>query len=204
MAGMLFVLADKESKNQTPLKPLAYFGPRTPSASDSGYHKVGAFSLVNQFGDTVHEDTFRESIYVADFFFTTCQSICPIMSNRMAEVVGAFGNNPKVKFLSVTVNPEHDSVSVLLDYAKAHRAERGRWHFCTGAKPHLYELARKGFLLNAEQGDGGPNDFIHTQNFALIDPAQHIRGYYDGTDSLEMIRLIRDIRLLEHEAFGKK
>jgi protein SCO1/2 len=203
-AVLLFFLALRESGNPAPLKPLPFFGPRTPSATDSGYHKVGPFSMINQFGDSIHENEFQECIYVADFFFTTCQSICPIMSNRMASAAEAFRENPRIKFLSITVNPEHDSVNVLFDYAKAHGAERGKWHFCTGPKPHLYELARKGFLLNAAEGDGGPNDFIHTQNFALVDPGQHIRGYYDGTDSLDVLRLIKDIQVLEQEAFGKK
>jgi protein SCO1/2 len=204
LAGLVFFFAFKQSNHPAPLKSLPYFGPRNPSATDSGYHKVGPFVLINQFGDTVREREFEGCIYVTDFFFTTCQSICPIMSNRMANVVDAFGDKPNVKFLSVTVNPEHDSVNVLLDYAKAHGAVKGKWHFCTGAKPHLYELARKGFLLNAAQGDGGPNDFIHTQNFALIDPDQHIRGYYDGTDSLDVLRLIKDIRVLDLETMGKK
>lgn len=117
----------------------------------------------------------------------------------MEVVAKEFSGNKKVKFLSHTVNPENDSVNVLYDYAKAHHANAEQWHFVTGDKKQLYNMARESYLLNAEIGDGGPNDFIHTQNFALIDTKKNIRGFYDGTDKKDVQRLVKDIKILLKE-----
>jgi protein SCO1/2 len=118
------------------------------------------------------------------------------MSNEMELLAKHFEGNSQVKFISHTVNPEIDSVPVLADYAKAHHANPNQWYLVTGDKKQLYELARKGYFLNTEDGDGGPNDFIHTQNFALVDKYKHIRGFYDGTNHKEMENLIEDIEIL--------
>ena len=157
------------------------------------------FSFINQEGKTVTQKDFDGSIYVADFFFTTCQTICPIMSTEMEKVAAAFNGNKSVKILSHTVNPEYDSVAVLAEYARLHHADAKQWIFVTGDKKEIYSIARTGYYLNAEQGDGGPEDFIHTQNFALVDKEKHIRGYYDGTHPKEIEQLISDIKLLLQE-----
>ena len=114
----------------------------------------------------------------------------------MERIVVKFKNNKDVKFLSHTVDPEIDTVEQLKRYAIEHNANTQKWMFVTGSKKSLYEIARNSYLLNAEKGDGGPDDFIHTQNFALIDKEKHIRGYYDGTDTNEVNQLINDINLL--------
>lgn len=183
-----------------PIRTLPYFGPKTYSHTrDTVYHAIPDFEFVNQLGEKVSQEKVKGKIYAADYFFTTCQSICPIMSNQMERVARQFRNNPSVLFLSHTVNPEEDSVPVLKEYADRHHADPQQWLFLTGNKKELYGLARKGYLLNAEEGDGGEDDFIHTQNFALVDKERHIRGYYDGTDSLDMNRLINDIQILLNE-----
>lgn len=133
------------------------------------------------------------------FLFTTCQSICPIMSNQLERVYATFKTRNDFLILSHTVNPETDSVAQLLTYAKKHGVNDEQWLFLTGDKKHLYDLARKGYLLNTEEGNGDADDFIHTQNFALIDKERCIRGFYDGTDSTEVSRLINDIHLLFDE-----
>ncbi len=128
------------------------------------------------------------------------------MSNELVRVYQKFKNRNDFMIISHTVDPETDSVAQLLDYAKLHGVNDGKWLFVTGEKKHLYEIARKSYLLNAEEGDGGEEDFIHTQNFALIDKERHIRGFYDGTDSIEINRLIVDLKCLfdEYEFKEKK
>ena len=183
-----------------PLRTLPYFGEkRSMVKGDTSYHMVKPFVFIDQYNEKVTEETVKGKIYVTDFFFTTCQSICPVMSNQLERVYAKFKNNNNVLILSHTVDPEEDSVSVLMDYAKLHGVKDKQWLFLTGDKKMLYDLARQGYLLNAEEGDGGDEDFIHTQNFALVDKERHLRGFYDGTDSIEVARLITDITILLEE-----
>ena len=187
------------SKTQNkPLRTLPYFEPknREPKVSDKAHHHIPDFSFTDQYGETVNTQTVKQKVYVCDYFFTTCHSICPIMSTQMERVYKAFTDRPDFLILSHTVDPEADSIPQLLSYAEKHGVHNKQWRFLTGTKKSLYELARKGYLLNAEEGKGDADDFIHTQNFALIDKNRCIRGYYDGTDSSEVSRLIKDIRLL--------
>lgn len=196
MWGVLF----KKQETQVVKKNIPIFGPYDINQNnDTVYHTIPGFSFINQDGKLVTEKDFAGSIYVADYFFTTCQSICPIMSTQMQRVYNNFKGNNRVKFLSHTVDPETDSVSVLKQYANEHNANASQWMFVTGSKPALYEQARKGYFLDAEEGNGGPEDFIHTQNFALIDNQRHIRGYYNGTDSLDINKMIADINVLLEE-----
>lgn len=188
-----------KTENQ-PLRYLAYYGPKNFSKlKDTNYHTIPEFNFIDQDGEEVNLTHVKNKIYVSEYFFTTCKSICPIMNINLEKVYNTFRDKNDFLILSHTVDPETDSVPVLKEYAKAHGVTKKSWLFVTGTKAHLYELARKGYLLNAEEGNGGPEDFIHTQNFALIDKEQHIRGYYDGTDSLEVSHLIRDIKLLYKE-----
>ena len=163
---------------------------------DTVFHRIPKFSFLNQDSTLITEQLVKGKVYVADYFFSTCQSICPIMSRQMERVHKA---RPELMILSFTVDPENDTPRRLKQYAEEHGATTGRWHFLTGGKPELYELARKGYLLDAREGDGGAEDFIHTQNFALIDKGGRIRGYYDGTDSAEVSRLITDSGFLLKE-----
>jgi protein SCO1 len=187
-------------QEQKPIRTLAYFGPKHAlKINDTTYHQIANFSFINQDGKTITQEFTENKIYVTDYFFTTCKSICPIMSNRLQGVYTAFKNEPSVLILSHTVDPETDSVAQLKAYSQQHGVNDARWQFLTGKKTELYELARKSYLLNAEEGNGGEDDFIHTQNFALIDKEKHIRGFYEGTDSLDVERLKTDIKLLLQE-----
>ncbi len=192
-------------KEQKPIRTLAYFGPKNTKIKDTLYHTIPPFFFINQYGNKVTENEVKGKIYVTDFFFTTCKSICPIMSNELERVYKKFNSRNDFLILSHTVDPETDSIRQLLEYSKFHGVKDDKWWFVTGEKKHLYELARKGYLLNAEEGNGGEEDFIHTQNFALIDKERHIRGFYDGTDSIEINRMIIDINILFDEyAFKEK
>ena len=186
------------------LQPLPFLGKWTHvtihkdgnDVQDSIPHRVQNFSFVDQTGKQITNDDFNEKIYVADFFFTTCPSICPKMTKQMQRVVETYKNEPRVSFLSHTVFPEHDSVNVLATYAKNHDADANRWHFVTGNKKEIYDMVRTGYLLSADSGDGGKGDFVHTQLFALVDFNRHLRGVYAGTDSSDVNKLIADIRQL--------
>jgi protein SCO1 len=187
-----------ENKKQ-PLRYLPYFGPKRAVKTDSIHHKIPPFKFIDQQSQVVTQETFKNKVYVAEYFFTTCQSICPVMNNNLRLVDSTFRNRDDFMILSHTVDPENDSVPVLRAYADDHNADHKKWRFVTGAKAELYAQARKGYLLQADEGNGGAEDFIHTQNFALIDKDSHIRGFYDGTDSSEVNRLITDIRVLLQE-----
>jgi len=162
-------------------------------------HKIADFVLLNQNGDTITQENFKDKIYVADFFFTRCQTICPVMAINMAELQNYFINDPEVKFLSHSVTPIMDSVPMLKDYANKKGAIDGKWDLTTGDKKHIYNLARKSYFAVLDEGDGGDQDFIHTEQFILIDKKKQIRGFYDGTDKNEMQRIIKDIEILKKE-----
>lgn len=169
-----------------------------------GYgHTIGNFSFTDQNGKAFSRKDVIGKIFVAEYFFTTCGTICPIMNQQMQRVQAAFKKNPNVELLSFTVDPKTDTVAQLKRYATAHNASSDQWHFLTGKKEDLYKLARTSFfvLKPAEaqnQGDLG-SDFIHTNNFVLVDKNLRIRGYYDGTSAKEVNQLIADISLLEQE-----
>jgi len=189
-------------RNAKPSKILPYYGNKQLSSNgkDTLFHYVSNFSFINQEGKIVTEKNFDGCIYVANVFFATCQSICPIMSTQMERVAEHFKDNKQVKIISHTVNPEHDSVNVLADYAKLHHANNNQWYFVTGNKPILYKQFRESYLLDADtKGDGGVNDFIHSEYFVLVDKYKHIRGTYDGTDSTQVENLIQDMEILLKE-----
>ncbi len=203
---LIFVAWFFINKNEhKPLRTLPYFGQKNVVKNgDTTYHVVKPFCFTNQYNEKVTEETMKGKIYVTDFFFTTCQSICPIMSSELERVYKQFSHQEDILILSHTVSPEEDSVSVLKEYASMHGVKDRRWLFVTGDKKHLYDMARTSYLLNAEEGNGDADDFIHTQNFALVDKEKHLRGFYDGTDSLDVSRLITDINLLLEEYVYKE
>ncbi len=162
-------------------------------------HKIADFSLINQNGETITQDDYNDKIYVADFFFTRCQSICPVMTNNMAKIQEEFKEDNAIKFLSHSVTPVMDSIPVLREYADMKGVIDSKWNVTTGDKKHIYDLARKSYFAVLDEGDGGDQDFIHTENFVLVDKKRQIRGYYDGTDDEEMKELIEDIKLLQQE-----
>ena len=162
------------------------------------YHRIADFNLLNQNGDTITQENYRDKIYVADFFFTTCPTICPIMTANLVEVQAALANDPEVLLLSHSVTPEIDSVAQLKKYAIEKGVNDAKWNLVTGDKKQIYELARKSYLAVQEDGDGGPFDMIHTENFILVDKQRRIRGFYDGTKEEEMDRLLSDIEILKN------
>ncbi|KAA5827300.1 SCO family protein [Algibacter amylolyticus] len=161
------------------------------------YHKIADFSLTNQNGKTITQKDYKDKIYVADFFFTTCQTICPIMTTNMAEIQNEILNDNEVMLLSHSVTPEIDTVAQLKRYAIKKGVNDKKWNLVTGDKKEIYKLARKSYLAVKDQGDGGPFDMVHTENFMLIDKKRQIRGFYDGTNTEDIKRLINDIAILK-------
>ena len=165
-------------------------------------HTIGEFSFYNQNGKVVDNEDVEGKVYVAEYFFTTCGSICPKMNKQLQRIHNKFAKNKEVKLLSFTVDPDKDTVEQMKKYAERFNVEGNQWHFLTGDKESLYQLARTSFFVlkpaEAEnQGDAG-GDFIHTNNFVLVDRRGRIRGYYDGTSAIEVDKIMRDIsRLLK-------
>jgi len=192
----------------TPTKKLPVFNPSdiNPKLVDESVvhvrrnHKVADFKLINQNGDTITQDNYAGKIYVTDFFFTRCMTICPIMTNNIWKLQEVFKDDDDIRFLSLSVTPVIDSVSVLKEYAISKGVIDAKWNITTGDKKHIYELARKSYFALLEEGDGGLQDFIHTENFILVDKKKQIRGFYDGTNSEDIERLILDIRILKNES----
>ncbi len=162
-------------------------------------HQIADFKLINQNGDTITQYNYKDKIYIADFFFTRCQTICPIMSTNMGDLQEFFINDPSVMLLSHSVTPVMDSVSVLRAYADKRGIIDLKWNLVTGDKKHIYELARKSYFAVLDEGDGGAQDFIHTEQFILVDQKRQIRGFYDGTNKDEIQRIIEDIAILKKE-----
>ena len=165
------------------------------------YHKIAPFSFENQNGKTITQDDYEGKIYIADFFFTTCPTICPKMTANMGSIQEEILNDSSVMLLSFSVTPKIDSVPQLKKYAIEKGVNDEKWNLLTGNKKEIYTMARKSYLVVKEDGDGGPYDMIHTENFILVDPKKRIRGFYDGTDTLAMRELLIDLEILKDEFF---
>lgn len=163
------------------------------------YHTIGDFSFTNQNGKTITQKDYENKIYVADFFFTTCGSICPIMTNNMIDIQTAFSTNQKVLMLSHSVMPDIDDVSVLKKYAQKNKVDDSKWNLVTGDKKEIYRLARKSYLAVKQGKPEEMYDMVHTENFVLVDTKKRVRGFYDGTKKQEILRLIEDIQFLLKE-----
>ena len=162
-------------------------------------HTIADFELTNQNGQKITNKNYKDKIYVADFFFTRCQTICINMAYNMGELQNLYKKDTDIMFLSHSVTPEIDSVTVLKEYADRKGVIDGKWNITTGAKTHIYELARKSYFAVLDEGSGDENDFIHTEQFVLVDKEKRIRGYYDGTKKEDMEKLKKDIVLLKEE-----
>jgi len=188
-------------------KPLDIYAPARVSAElvDSTlqykkkYHTIADFSLTNQNGKTITQADYKNKIYVADFFFTTCQTICPIMTDNMVEIQKEILNDDDIMLLSHSVTPEIDSVTQLKRYAIKKGVNDKKWNLVTGDKKQIYDLARKSYLAVKDNPYAGPYDMVHTENFMLIDKKKQIRGFYDGTNSEDIERLLNDIKHLKKE-----
>ena len=161
------------------------------------YHSIADFKLINQNGDTISQADYADKIYIADFFFTTCPTICPVMTANMADIQQIIKGDDEVMLLSHSVTPEIDSVPQLKKYALEKGVIDAKWNLVTGDKKQIYELARKSYLAVLDDGDGGPYDMIHTENFILVDKEWRIRGFYDGTSSEEVTQLLEDLKVLK-------
>lgn len=162
------------------------------------YHVINNFSLTNQNGKLITQEFYENKIYVADFFFTTCPDICPIMTENMGYLQKELKNQTDILLVSFSVTPEVDSVDKLRVYADLKGVDDSKWNLFTGDKKDIYELARKSFLVAKNDRDGGKYDMIHTENFVLVDKEKRIRGFYDGTDTKQMDQLLNDIKILKN------
>lgn len=163
------------------------------------YHTIADFSLLNQNGETITQKDYENKIYIADFFFTTCPTICPIMTDNMVKLQEILKDQKDVLLLSHTVTPEIDSVTVLKAYAEKKGVNDTKWNLVTGDKEHIYDLARKSYLVAKYEPFEGEYDMIHTENFVLVDAKRRIRGFYDGTNWDEMEELLKDLEILKQE-----
>jgi len=166
---------------------------------EMSYPSIPAFSFTNQDNQPVTELDFKDKIYVADFFFTTCPTICPVMKKNMLKVYDEVKDNPTVRILSHTIDPEHDTPAVLKTYANDLGVNNTTWQFVTGDRGRIYEIGQKHYLITAAEDAKSPGGFLHSGHFVLLDKDRHIRGMYDGTTDEGTYELIRDIRTLLKE-----
>jgi len=186
-------------------KRLKIYNPRdvNPRLVDSSVkhitknHTIADFELINQNGKIITHKDYENKIYIADFFFTRCQSICIAMAYNMSELQTYYIDDKELMFLSHSVTPFIDSVAVLKEYADKKGVIDGKWNVTTGSKKHIYELARKSYFAVLDEGSGDENDFIHTEQFILVDKEKRIRGYYDGTDQKDIEKLKEDLVVLK-------
>ena len=170
------------------------------SNEEKVFHKIPDFKLVNQLGETVTQKTFENKIYITDFFFASCPGICPQMTSSMYKLQKEFKNDSEILFLSHSVTPSIDSVAVLKQYAKMNGVIDNKWHLVTGDKNMIYDLGRNQYFVENDLGEPKDiNDFLHSENFLLIDKNKHIRGIYNGLKIASMAQLVIDIKALKKE-----
>lgn len=189
-----------QPKKTLPIYQPADFNPELVDSSlvhVKKYHTIADFSLINQNGKQITQEDYRDKIYIADFFFTTCPTICPLMTKNMADIQSHILEDDEVLLLSHSVTPKIDSVPQLKKYALEKGVLDTKWNLVTGDKKHIYELARKSYLAVKDEGDGGDFDMIHTENFVLVDKERRIRGTYDGTNPQEIEELLEDLKILK-------
>ncbi|AYB31282.1 SCO family protein [Chryseolinea soli] len=191
------VLLASCAKKEEP--PLPIFGEREVEGKDTVYHTIADFKFVDQDSATITNDTFKDKIYVADFFFTSCRTICPIMKTQMLRVYDSIQHDPQVRLLSHTIDPKYDTVGLLHDYADRLGVKSDIWHFVTGKQEDIYKIAQTGYFATAMEDKGEVDGFIHSGAFLLIDKERRIRGKYDGTKEDDVNRLMGDIARLEKE-----
>ncbi|KAF0242158.1 MAG: SCO family protein [Sediminibacterium sp.] len=209
VAAMLIFAACSNVQQQQALQALPYyntpdFAPifltKDQSAARQITHTIGDFALTNQHNQPITQKNIEGKIHVADFIFTSCGSICPIMTKQMKLLQKEFANNPNIVMLSYSVTPWIDSVQHLNNYTKANGIYANNWHFLTGSKADIYTLARKAYFAEEDLGfSKDSSQFLHTEHVLLVDKTKRIRGIYNGTLQLEMEQLIKDIKQLELE-----
>ncbi|WP_341842390.1 SCO family protein [Chitinophaga caseinilytica] len=171
---------------------------------DTVFHQVKNFTLTNQLGENVNLDQLKGKVLVVSFFFTSCPTVCPTLMKNLKRVQDSYAKNDTLlQIISLSVDPVRDSVPTLKHYADSRNIDPRNWWLLTGDKKEIYDLARHEFFVNAVQGDGGPDDFIHAEKFVLIDKDRFIRGYYNGMDTVSVRKMVNDIAVL-HIAKDKK
>ena len=163
---------------------------------DTTQHFIPNFTFTNQEGKAVGRKEMEGKVTIVDFFFTSCPSICPVMSREMERVNDMFRDEPNVQIMSISIDPEYDTPEILKSYADEHNAITGKWHFLTGPKDLTYQLARCGFVLPTLDGNGVPDDFVHSDKFILVDELGRIRGYYSGTNREDVDLLMLETKVL--------
>ena len=209
MAIMLLIVScgpkasENNSKQALPYYSDASFTPHWYEKGDEAldrFHEIPAFELTNQNGETISQSDLDGRIYVADFFFTTCPGICPKMASNMGLIQEAFSQDDQVKLVSYSVTPEIDGVAQLANYAEAKGVNADQWHLLTGNRQTIYHLGRKAYFIEEDLGlEKTDDEFLHTENFVLIDPNRHIRGIYNGLNKGSVQQLIKDIKTLKEE-----
>ncbi len=190
----------KENKTHLPYYDTPDFTPKWEMSNTKTFHQIRPFSLINQQNQTFTEKNIEGKICIADFFFTTCPGICLKMTNSMADIQKEFINDNEILLLSHSVTPDKDSVEVLKEYGKEKGVDFKRWKLLTGDKQEIYDLGRKYYFVEEDEGITKGNEvFLHTENFVIIDKQRHIRGIYNGLDPNSMKDLIRDIKTLQKE-----
>lgn len=164
--------------------------------TDTIPHKIDSFAFVNQDSVLVTNETFKDKIYVADFFFTSCPTICPVMKQQMLRVYDQYKNEERLAILSHTIDPEYDTVGLLNDYANKLGVSSDKWHFVTGEKNEIYDIGETSYMVVANEDENAPGGFIHSGAFLLVDQQGQIRGVYDGTLEEQVDLLIKDISRL--------
>ncbi|MCE7059196.1 SCO family protein [Dyadobacter sp. CY343] len=166
---------------------------------DTIYHTIPPFSFVNQNGETVTEKIVENKIYVTDFFFTTCPTICPVMKRQMTKIYNQYKGNPEFMILSHSIDPEHDTPQVLDKYAKDLGVEGNQWQFLTGEKEKIYDIGQKKYMAVVQEDSAAAGGFLHSGAFILVDKEKHVRGMYDGTTEEGTEKLMKDIAKLLKE-----
>lgn len=205
---LLCVSCKDQNNNQSRVDVLPYYNEATftphwidpKDESLDTFHQISDFSLINQEGKTITNETFKNKIYVVDFFFTICPGICPKMMSNMMEIQDKFIDDNNIMLLSHTVTPEQDSVPVLKEYAEERGILSDKWHLVTGSQEEIYRLGRNDYFVEEDLGiEKNMDDFLHTENFVLIDKERHIRGIYNGLSKTSIKQLINDINTLKSE-----
>lgn len=197
---LVLLISCKNKSIKLPYYDTPNFTPKWEMPDNKTFHQIRPFTLLNQENELFTERNIEDKICVADFFFTSCPGICPKMTKSMGDIQKEFMNDDEVMLLSHSVNPEKDSVPVLQIYARDVNVNYNRWKLLTGNKEEIYDLGRKYYFVEEDEGIRKGNDvFLHTENFILIDKQRHIRGIYNGLDPNSIENLIRDIRILKEE-----
>ncbi|MEP1035214.1 SCO family protein [Ekhidna sp.] len=192
---LIFIACDQQKSSER----LPFLGNTIYEENDTTYHTIQDFQLVDQDSSIVTNETFADKVYVADFFFTSCPTICPKMKAQMLRVYEKFENNDQVAILSHTIDPTYDTVALLKDYADRLGVKSFKWKFVTGDQDYIYDLAEKSYISLADEDGNAPGGFVHSGAFLLVDKGRRIRGFYDGTVPEQVDVLMNDIEKLLKE-----